>query len=185
MTPQEIARATLEAIVASGVDYVLVGGFAVNVHAFPRATMDADFVIAGTLGAIDEIAAHFPPTFRIDPQPLMEMLTGTYRWIVEIEGTEFRVEIFHLGDDPHHQEIFRRKIAEDSPEFGRKVWILTPEDLIVQKLRWGRRKDLDDAQNILAVQGKAIDQTYIDLWCARHGTMDRLAEVRAAVPPEI
>jgi len=113
----------------------------------------------------------------------MEMLTGTYRWIVRVDEAEFGVEIFHLGNDPHHQEIFRRRIAEESAEFGRMIWIPTAEDLVIQKLRWARRKDLDDAQNILAVQGDAIDYAHIARWCARHGTLDRLAEVRAGIPP--
>jgi hypothetical protein len=64
------------------------------------------------------------------------------------------------------------------------VWIITPEDLVIQKLRWGRRKDLDDAQNVFAVQGSAIDLEYINLWCARHGTMERLSELLAAIPRE-
>ncbi len=145
--------------------------------------MDVDFVVAAPLLAIDQIAMHFPPAFHVDPQPQMEMLTGTYRWIIRVDGTEFSVEIFHLGDDPHHHEIFRRRIAEQSAEFDRTIWIPTPEDLVIQKLRWARRKDLDDAQNILAVQGDAIDYAHIELWCGRHGTLERLAEVRAGIPP--
>jgi len=183
MNPDEISRATLDAILAAGVDYVLVGGVAVNMYAFPRSTMDVDFVVATPLGRIGEISRGFPPAFQIDPQPQMEVLTGTFRWIVEVEGSEFRVEIFHLGEDAHHREIFRRKISETSVEFGQAVWIPTPEDLVIQKLRWGRRKDLDDAQNILAVQGDTIDFGHIETWCGRHGTLGRLAEVRAGIPP--
>ena len=65
----------------------------------------------------------------------------------------------------------------------RTVWIPTAEDLVIQKLRWARRKDLDDAQNILAVQGVVIDYAHIEMWCERHGTVERLVEVRAAIPP--
>ena len=98
MTPHEIVRATLAAITPTGLDYVLVGAFATGYYAFPRATKDADFVVAAPLRAISEIAARFPPTFHVDPQPQMEMLTGTYRWIIRVDGTEFRVEIFHLAE---------------------------------------------------------------------------------------
>lgn len=185
MTLQQIAHATLQAIVAAGVDYVLVGGMAVNVYAFPRSTVDVDFVVGGPMISIERIAAYFPSNFHVDPQPQMEMLTGTYRWIVEIDDTEFRVEIFLLGNDAHHQEIFRRKVVEASREFGQEVWIATAEDLVIQKLRWARRKDLDDAQNILAVQGSAIDSDYVEAWCERHGTLAHLAAARAAIPPEI
>jgi len=183
MTPAEIVRATLRAIVPTGLDYVLVGAFATGYHAFPRSTKDADFVVAAPLGAISQIAPHFPPGFEVDPQPQMEMLTGTYRWIVRVEETEFRVEIFHLGGDPHHATIFQRRVAVETPEFGGQVWIPTAEDLVIQKLRWGRPKDMEDVRNILSVQGAAIDYEHIETWCARHGTLDRLAEVRAGIPP--
>lgn len=183
MTDDEISRAALDAIRAAGLDYVLVGGLAVIAHTFPRTTLDADFVIAASLSAIDQLTPHFPAAFRVDAQPQMEMLTGTYRWIIEVEGSTFRVEIFHLGSDPHHHEIFRRRLTIPLPALGSTVWIPAPEDLVIQKLRWARRKDLDDAQNILAVQGDTIDYTHIETWCARHGTLDRLAEVRAGIPP--
>lgn len=183
MTPSEIVRATLAAIRATGLDYVLVGAFATAYYAFPRATADADFVVAAPLGAISAIASHFPPAFSVDPQPQMEMLTGTYRWIVGVTGTEFRVEIFHLGTDSHHEAIFRRHVIVDTPEFGGKVRIPTAEDMVIQKLRWGRTKDVDDVRNILSVQGDALDIAYVEAWCARHGTMERLAEVRASIPP--
>ena len=183
MTDDEISRAALGAILAAGVDYVLVGGLAVIAHTFPRTTLDVDFVVAAPLGAIKEIAPHFPPTFHLDPQPQMELLTGTYRWIVEVEGSIFRVEIFHLASDPHHHELFRRRLALPMPALGQTVWIPTPEDLVIQKLRWARSKDLDDARNILAVQGDAIDYAHIEMWCGRHGTLERLAEVRAGIPP--
>lgn len=183
MTDAEISRAALEAIIAAGVEYVLVGGLAVIAHTFPRTTLDVDFVVAASLGSIGEIAAYFPPSFRLDPQPQMEMLTGTYRWIVEVERSTFRVEIFHLTADPHHRELFRHRIATPLPGLEQTVWIPTPEDLVIQKLRWARTKDLDDARNILAVQGEAIDYAHIEKWCAEHGTLERLAEVRASIPP--
>jgi hypothetical protein len=183
MTAQEVSRATLAAILATGVDHVLVGGLAINMYAFARSTMDVDFVVAAPLSFIDRIAEHFPAPFHLDFQPQMELLTGTYRWLVEVDATEFKVEIFHLGEDLHHHEIFRRRRSEFSPEFGREVWLPTAEDLVIQKLRWARNKDLDDARNILAVQGEAIDYAHIEKWCAQHGTLERLAEVRAGIPP--
>jgi len=50
-----------------------------------------------------------------------------------------------------------------SPSIGTEVWIPTAEDIVVQKLRWGRNKDLDDARDVLAVQGTDfLDMPYIE-----------------------
>ncbi len=64
-----------------------------------------------------------------------------------------------------------------------EAWVATAEDLVIQKLRWARRKDLDDAQNILSVQGRHLITRILESWCNRHGTMERLRELRAAIPP--
>jgi transposase len=40
-------------------------------------------------------------------------------------------------------------------------------------------------RTILVVQGEAIDFAHIEHWCAQHGTRERLAEVRAGIPPEL
>ena len=70
------------------------------------------------------------------------------------------------------------------PMLGRETWLPTPEDVVIQKLRWGRSKDLDDARDILAVQGpETLDMDYVQSWCARHGTSARLEEALAGIPP--
>jgi hypothetical protein len=46
---------------------------------------------------------------------------------------------------------------------GRTTWLPTAEDVVVQKLRWGRPKDLEDARDVLAVQGtESLDMAYIE-----------------------
>ena len=59
----------------------------------------------------------------------------------------------------------------------------TAEDMVIQKVRWNRDKDRDDARNILAVQGDALDYAYIEHWCDSHGTRTRLEDLRRSIPP--
>jgi hypothetical protein len=43
---------------------------------------------------------------------------------------------------------------------------------------------LDDARDVLAVQGpETLDMAYIERWCARHGTTERLHAALAGIPP--
>ena len=184
MTPQEIVLATLDAVEKTGFDYVIVGALAANAYSFARATKDADFVLGVGMSGIKSLAPHLPPNFAIDPQPRMELLTGTHRWVIEIPGADFYVEIFHLGDDPHHREEFARRRKMMLPSIAREAWIPAPEDLVIQKLRWGRNKDLDDARNILSVQARVLDFAYIEKWCAMHGTRERLEEIRRSIPQD-
>lgn len=63
----------------------------------------------------------------------------------------------------------------------------TAEDMIVTKLLWAMRanraKDRDDARNIIAVRGTDLDWHYIEGWCATHGTIPLLREIRNSIPP--
>jgi hypothetical protein len=183
MTPQEGVVTLLEAFDAAGVEYVVVGALAAGAWGIPRSTKDADFVVACAAAELDAVLRKLPLAFSPDPQARRELFTGTLRWLLHLADTTFEIEVFLLGADPHHAEIFARKRRERILMIDREAWIPTAEDLVIQKLRWARRKDLDDAQNILAVQGNAIDYARLENWCARHGTLDRLAEVRAGIPP--
>jgi hypothetical protein len=46
-----------------------------------------------------------------------------------------------------------------------------------------RPKDLDDARDVLAVQGDILDMAYVEAWCDRHGTSERLRAALAQIPP--
>ena len=100
--------------------------------------------------------------------------------VVRVDGTEHTIELFRLGADPFHQERFRRRIKLLMG--GREIWLPTAEDVIIQKLRWGRSKDLDDARDVLSVQGDALDWDYIHHWCALHNTRQILDELRKSIP---
>jgi hypothetical protein len=67
------------------------------------------------------------------------------------------------------------------------VFIPSPEDVIITKLRWallgGRSKDREDVRDVIAVQGDRIDWDYVHAWCDRHGTRPLLDEIRRSIPP--
>jgi hypothetical protein len=87
----------------------------------------------------------------------------------------FIVELFELGSDPFVVERFSRRRAEWSGQIKREVFLPTAEDVIVQKLRWGRAKDLEDARDVLADQTPGrMDMVYIMKWCDLHQTSGHL-----------
>jgi hypothetical protein len=65
--------------------------------------------------------------------------------------------------------------------FGAPPWLPTPEDVIVQKHRWVRNKDMDDAREMLAGQGpETLDMAYVEKWCAKRGAAARRS---GSIPP--
>jgi hypothetical protein len=88
------------------------------------------------------------------------------------------IEIFQLSDDPFDQSRFKRRIEVQSSVLGGTIWLPTPEDVIVQKLRWSRPQDLVDAENVMIVQMDNLDWDYIHRWTELHGTNRTLTRIR-------
>jgi hypothetical protein len=172
----------LDTLNGLSLDYMVVGSFSSNRYGVPRATKDADLVLRIMTAQREHLFAELPESFRIDPQVSFEMVTGTWRQIIQIPEIPFTIELFELSGDAHDQSRFerRRKLTL----LGREAWLPTAEDVIIQKLRWSkgarRGKDFDDAVAVMGVQGeKSLDWPYIEHWCALHDTLDVLAESKA------
>ncbi len=183
MKSTEAVCALLDALTAAGLPHMVTGGLVANAHGIMRTTHDADIVIQVEGGDFQAFARGLPAELRLDPQISFETITGSQRQIVALAGSPFRIELFFLGNDPHHQDRFRRRKWQHLPDLEREAWIATAEDMVIQKIRWNRDKDRDDARNILAVQGDALDFAYIERWCEAHGTRARLDELRRSIPP--
>lgn len=179
---EEAVGCLLDALNGLGLDYMVVGSFSSNRYGVPRATKDADFVLRLEAADRKQLFGALPASFQIDPQVGFEMVRGTWRQIIEIPEIPFTIELFELSRDAHDVSRFerRRKVSL----LSREAWLPTPEDVIIQKLRWSnvakRGKDFDDAVAVMGVQGaSALDWPYIEKWCGEHGTMDVLAEAKA------
>ncbi|MCW1886285.1 nucleotidyl transferase AbiEii/AbiGii toxin family protein [Luteolibacter flavescens] len=186
MKLEELAGQLFDIAEKSGVPHMAVGAIAAGTYGIPRATKDIDFLVAtdDNLG-IRQLIEAFRPLVEFDPQVQFDTLTWGKRWVgVSTTTPHYKVELFEMFDDPFVQSEFSRRTRTYVPILGREIHVPTAEDIVVQKLRWARPKDLDDARDVLAVQGpENLDMSYIEKWCGIHGTMDRLHRVLAEIPP--
>jgi len=185
MTSDEAMLAVVDVLESLGLSYLLVGSFSSNYYGIARSTRDADFVVELGSKSIYQIADSLGARFRLDPQASFETVPMTLRHVVDVVGVPFKIEFFHLSDEAHDQERFRRR--RRVMMLGREVSVPTAEDVIVTKVRWaslGRRsKDREDARTVIAVQGDRIDWPYVNAWCDRHGSRALLEEIRRSIPP--
>lgn len=180
ITIDDVTLRVIDALNASGVDYMLVGSFSTNAYGIPRSTKDADFVL--------QLQGDFAPVFyeklgndfEMDPQLRLETNTGTYKQEMRFAGTPFTVEFFRLSNDPFDQERFGRRVPVKL--LGRDTFIPTAEDVVIMKVRWLREKDRPDIKNVLTVQRGKLDWPYIEQWCREHGTLAKLDEIRRSIP---
>jgi hypothetical protein len=185
MTDQEATLTVIDALEALSISYMMVGSLSSNVYGIPRATQDADFVIQLGSESLTRLADNLGAAFRFDPQMTFETATMTRRHVLKVVGIPFTIELFHLSDDPHDQERFRRRRRIKT--MGREVNMPTVEDVIITKLRWalmaGRSKDREDVRNIIVIQDQNIDWSYVHGWSDQHGTRALLDEIRRSIPP--
>ncbi len=166
----------VDALNALKIPYMMVGSYSSNLHGIPRGTRDADFVVEMATDSISLLAERLTSLFKLDPQMGFETVTFHRRWVFHHRLSEFKLEMFLLVDQPFDRERFQRRQRHTVQ--GRDVWFQTPEDVIVNKLRWGRAKDLIDAGDVIGVQGDGLDWNYIERWCGEFGRMEMLAQVR-------
>lgn len=186
MTLEELAIEVVKAAEGAGVDFMAVGAIAAGAYGVPRSTRDVDLLLAVNVeGGVSAVIKALEPHVVFNPQVVFDTLTWGRRHVGQCRvGPPFKVELFEVFEDPFVQSEFARRKQVFVPMLGRTTWLPTPEDVVVQKLRWGRNKDLDDARDVLAVQGpETLDMAYVEKWCAEHGTTDRLRAALAAIPP--
>jgi hypothetical protein len=185
MTGEAATLKVIDVLEALAIPHMITGSFASNVYGVPRATGDADFVVQLVDVSVRAIADALGDAFRLDPQMSFEAVTMTTRHVLQVAGTPFKIELFHLSDDAHDRERFQRRRRTSLS--SRQPWLISPEDSIITKLRWvsreKRSKDWDDIRDVVAVQGERIDWGYVYSWCDRHGTRSVLDEIRASIPP--
>ena len=127
-----------------------------------------------------DFAKQLGDDFLLDPQLSFETNTGTFRQVLRHKRSAFKVELFLLSQDPHDQSRFQRRRAVELHDC--RLWLPSPEDVVVTKLRWARGKDKDDVRDVMAVQRDKLDWGYIEDWCRRHSTLGLMEQIRHSLP---
>lgn len=183
MNGTDALLALLRAFDGHDIPYMVVGSYSSNFYGIPRMTKDADVVVHLASADWAGIPGILPDGIAMQDQMSFEMVTATRREILQVEGSRFEIELFRLSDDAHDQARFlRRKRVEIFQ--GSRVCLPTPEDVIIQKLRWCRNakrgKDYDDVVAVMAtLSPEVLDREYLEHWCGEHETLDLLVQARA------
>ena len=130
---------------ANRVEYLLVGGYAVGLHGYPRATIDLDVWVCATpenaerimraLRAFGFALAALEPQLFVNPRSIVRFGTPPFRIgiMTSIDGVEF--------------DACRRRASVFDVE-GVRVPVISLDDLKTNKRAAGRNKDLADLDNL-------------------------------------
>jgi hypothetical protein len=140
--------------------YVIIGGLAVIVNGYDRATRDVDAIVWDA----DECFDEFMQVLAEEGLTLREGdLAFVRRYRVARLKTAGETEVdISLGLLPfEHEAVDRAKQTELSTELH--VPIATPEDLVIMKLIASRDRDIDDCRRLLELD-HSIQKSRVLRW---------------------
>lgn len=143
LTPE--FREFLECLNCAGVDYLLVGGFAVNYYGYHRFTEDIDFWIAVSDENFDRLLDAIRRFFGEDLSGLDKKFLKNNESLY-LGRVPNKIEVFQNASGVEFSKVYPRRV-ETTLE-GIPVKIISLEDLKINKRASGRNKDLADLDNL-------------------------------------
>jgi len=172
--PETVLLEILKFLRGKKIPHLLIGALAVGLWARPRTTLDIDLLISllpENFNALTDAAAE--AGFQVDRQWWDENSLLRDRQIRLRRGAVL-IDL-RAAEGPFEQNIFQRKRRK---RLGTNmVWVASPEDLILMKLRVGRPRDFEDASALAENCKETIDLDYLSSQARQLGLVDELGFV--------
>ena len=127
------------------VEYLLIGGYAVCYHGFYRTTADIDIWVAVSRENAEKLVKLIRQ-FGFETPALSEELFLNAGRMIRMGVEPTRIELLTEISGCEFEECFEKRIEGNLD--GIPVKIISREDLIANKLKTGRLKDLLDVQKL-------------------------------------
>jgi len=145
MLPSDLKELLL-AFNEHGVEYLLVGAYAVGIYAEPRATKDLDIFVrperANSQAIYRALAAYGAPLAGLTPADFCSDPNSVF----QIGQPPLRIDLLQKVDGVAFNEAWGKRTEAFID--GVPVHVISAEDLIRNKLAAGRLQDLADAEAI-------------------------------------
>ena len=125
----------------NNVEYILVGGYAVGYHGYPRPTGDIDFWVSNKKENAERIVRVLCE-FGFDSPELSVSLFTAENSIVRMGVAPFKLELITHIDGVKFDDCYSRQI--ETVIDGCKVKVIALNDLLANKKASGRPKDIND-----------------------------------------
>lgn len=162
------------------IPYLITGGIAVFIWGRPRFTADIDLIIElfqKDLSNLERALRRLSKSAYVDVDMMGEALR-TYGEFNFIDGESgVKVDFWIAKNDEFDQSRFKRRIIKKV--FGKSLYLTSPEDLILIKLKWYQEsqsnRHLEDVESIFNNCGERLDRKYLEKWVVKLGVRELLS----------
>jgi hypothetical protein len=157
-----------------GISYYVTGGVAAVAYGETRTTQDLDVVLAIDLIDLPRIAIVLETAgFYVSGlDDVIAQRMSSFQ-VTQIETISRADLILSNSTEYSDIQLSRRKIIPI--EIGKEVYFASPEDVIINKLLWGKQtqseKQWRDVLSIMKTQRESLDYVYISEWADKFGIM--------------
>jgi len=179
--PVQVALIVAEALETCLVRYLVGGSLASAVGGEPRSTLDVDLVVELTENDIEPLVVALGDRFHVDADSLRRAVRERSSANIIHYETSTKVDLFIAGGTPLDRlQMDRRQRVRVSTNPERWLHVYTPEDIVLQKLRWYRMgneasdRQWRDILGVILVQGERLDHAYLQDNADAFGVSDLL-----------
>ena len=179
--PLQVAALVGAVLDSLGIAYSIGGSLAGSFAGEPRATLDIDIVIELEATRIPDLVRALEGEFYVDEQSLRRAVEERATTNAIHQPTSTKVDFFIAGGTALDADLLQRRlpVAIGEGDAGR-IWVHSPEDILLQKLRWFRRggevsdRQWRDVIAIVRAQGDRLDNSYLHAGAIRLNVVDLL-----------
>jgi hypothetical protein len=189
MSQPELLKRVIRVLNDLNIAYMATGSVASSLQGEPRATHDIDLVVSLERMTAPKLSRAFPPpAFYLEEQSILDAVRKRGMFNLIDMDTGDKVDFWILTDDPFDRSRFGRRYVERVMETD--VVVSTPEDTILQKLKWaklsgGSEKHVTDALRVYEVQYAKLDLTYLKKWAEKIDVSVMLEKLEEKAEPSL
>jgi hypothetical protein len=186
--PLDVALQVADALDRCQLRYLVGGSLASSTAGEPRSTLDIDIVVSIAESDVDCLLRALGAEFYADADAFGCAVQHRSSVNIIHQPSAIKVDLFVAGGTPlDDEQLNRRRLLQVKADPARYLYFHTPEDILLQKLRWyrsgGEQSDRQwrDALGIIVVQAGSLDVGYLRRQAEVIEVVDLLDRAFAAV----
>ncbi len=167
------------------IGYAIGGSIASSIYGTPRFTQDADISVQPFSSVAERFYEMLKDSFYISKEAMYQAISSHSSFNVIHFETAFKIDIFTVNTDFERLLLTRSKKNKIEESINKAFSLVSPEDIILLKLKWYKQSDCvserqwSDVQGVLAVQKERLDFDYLKNWAKKLELNELLQKVMA------